>query len=56
MPRWERAVGSAIEICVICGAVGAVCKLEWVYGFWDDGVDVSPDQPFKYMLSLFVVA
>jgi hypothetical protein len=33
--------------CVICGSVGAVCELEWVQGVWDDGVDVSHDQPFK---------
>jgi hypothetical protein len=28
---------------IICGSVKAVCKLEWVLGFWDDGVDVSHD-------------
>ena len=33
--------------CIICGSVGAACKLEWVSGFWDNGVDVSRDQPFK---------
>ena len=33
--------------CIICGSVGAVCELEWVWGFWDDGVDVSHDQPFN---------
>ena len=33
--------------CVICGSVGVVCELEWVQGVWDEGVDVSKDQPFK---------
>ena len=33
--------------CAICGSVGAVCELEWVQGFQDDGLDVSHDQPFK---------
>ena len=32
---------------IICGFVGAVDKLEWVYGFWDNGFDVSHYQPFK---------
>ena len=31
----------------LCGSFGAVCELEWVKGFQDDGVDVSHDQPFK---------
>ena len=44
--RWERAVWSAIEI-VICGSVWVVCELELIQGFWNDGVDVSHDQPFK---------
>ena len=35
---------SAIESV---SSVGAVCKLEWVQGVWDDGVDVSHDKPFK---------
>jgi hypothetical protein len=33
--------------CFICGSVDVVCKLEWVWGFWYNGVDVSHDQPFK---------
>ena len=33
--------------CVICGSVGEVCKLVWVQGVWNDGVDVSNDQSFK---------
>ena len=33
--------------CIICGSVGVVCELEWVQGVWDDGVDLSHDQPFK---------
>ena len=36
--------------CVTCASVGPVCELEWVQGVWDDGVDVSPDQPFKTFL------
>ena len=32
---------------IICASVGAVCKLEGVLGFWDNGGDVSHDQPFK---------
>ena len=39
------------RVCIICGSVSAVCKLEWVYGFWDNGVDVSHDQPFKALHS-----
>ena len=31
--------------CIICGSVVAVCELEQVQGFWDDGVDVRHDQP-----------
>ncbi|KAM9398495.1 double C2-like domain-containing protein beta [Salvelinus alpinus] len=37
--------------CVICGSVETVCELEWVQVVWDDGVDVSHDQPFKAFLS-----
>ena len=33
--------------CVICGSIGAICELKWIQGVWDDGVDVSHDQPFK---------
>ena len=33
--------------CVICGSVVAVYELESAQGVWDDGVDVSHDQPFK---------
>ena len=29
-----------------CCSVGAVCKLEWVYGFRDNSGVVSHDQPF----------
>jgi hypothetical protein len=46
LSRWEQAVWSAIEIAS-SGSVGVVCKLEWVHGVWDDGVDMSHDQPFK---------
>jgi hypothetical protein len=33
--------------CIICGSGVSVCKLEWVLGFWDKGVDMSHDKPFK---------
>jgi hypothetical protein len=26
--------------CFICGSVGAVCELEWIYGIREDAVDV----------------
>ena len=39
LSRCDRAVWS--------GSDGVVCKLEWVYGFWDNGVDVSHYQRFK---------
>jgi hypothetical protein len=32
---------------IICGTVEAVYELQWIQGVWDDGVDVSHDQPFK---------
>ena len=38
---------SAIEIASSVDLLGVVCKLEWLEGFRDDGVDVSHDQPFK---------
>jgi hypothetical protein len=51
LSRWERAVERAVEgcnrDCIIGGYFGAVCELEWVQVVWDDGVDVSHDQPFK---------
>jgi hypothetical protein len=45
-----RVGGTSVECNtdgIICESVGAVCELEWVQGVWDDGVDVSHDQPFK---------
>ena len=38
---------SAIEIASSVDLLEAVCELEWVQSVWDDGVDVSHDQPFK---------
>jgi hypothetical protein len=40
LSRFERAVWSEIE-------TASSVDLEWVKCFWDDGVDVSHDQPFK---------
>jgi hypothetical protein len=33
--------------CIICGSDGALSKLEWFWGFWDNDVDVSHNHPFK---------
>ena len=34
------------SVIAIASSIGAVCELEWVKGFRDDGVDVSHDQSF----------
>jgi hypothetical protein len=47
LSRCERESVECNRDCIICGSVGAVCKLEWVSGFLDNGVDVGHDQPFK---------
>jgi hypothetical protein len=31
----------------VYGSVGAVCKLEWVEGVWDNGIDVCHNQPLE---------
>jgi hypothetical protein len=47
LSRWERAVWNVIEFAPSVDVLGRYAKLEWVQGFWDNGVDVSHDQPFK---------
>jgi hypothetical protein len=39
LSRWERAVWSAIEMTSSVDLL-AVFKLEWLEGFWDNGVEV----------------
>ena len=41
------AVWSAIEIASSVDLMERYVNLGWVGGFWDNGVDVSHDQPFK---------
>jgi hypothetical protein len=45
--QWGKDSVECNRDCIICGTVEAECELDWVYGFWDNGVDVSHDQPFK---------
>jgi hypothetical protein len=47
LSRWEKAVWTAIEIVSSVDLLGWYANWNWVQGFWDDGVDVSHDQPFQ---------